>query len=371
MRADRDKRAAILTAEGVRQSQILTAEGEKSAILRAEGKRQSAILEAEGEARAIETVFQAVHENEPDPKLLAYQYLQTCPSSPRPSTFWVIPSEVTSALRSISRAFGDDEQQDTRRRPGGSRPRATAARAAGGQGCGSTAWLWAVRLVTRSGRPRHRAGHVRSTGSGPSRRRRSGGGHRPSPGRGPGAGRRGRAAARTGRCRPGDACLIDRPPAAPRDPQAWPGRRDPGMGRPTKRDRRPARPHRGRRPQPPPAGGERGRRRRTSRSSQASNGARSPRTSTPSVSGASGGRRPGARRRRDRGRPRSLLVGEAPGEGGRLELDQPLGGHLGAVSVAWRWTVHGGRGRRPRGLGGAHQVEELVDGVGGHLGARG
>ena len=80
MRADRDKRAAILTAEGVRQSQILTAEGEKqSAILRAEGKRQSAILEAEGQARAIETVFQAVHENDPDPKLLAYQYLQTLP----------------------------------------------------------------------------------------------------------------------------------------------------------------------------------------------------------------------------------------------------------------------------------------------------
>jgi regulator of protease activity HflC (stomatin/prohibitin superfamily) len=112
MRADRDKRAAILTAEGVRQSQILTAEGEKqSAILRAEGERQSAILKAEGQARAIDTVFQAVHDNDPDPKLLAYQYLQTLPQlaqSPG-STFWVIPSEVTSALRSISRAFGEDE----------------------------------------------------------------------------------------------------------------------------------------------------------------------------------------------------------------------------------------------------------------------
>src|ERR671920_142465 len=42
MRADRDKRAAILTAEGIRQSQILTAEGEKqSAILRAEGQREA------------------------------------------------------------------------------------------------------------------------------------------------------------------------------------------------------------------------------------------------------------------------------------------------------------------------------------------
>jgi regulator of protease activity HflC (stomatin/prohibitin superfamily) len=126
MRADRDKRAAILTAEGVRQSQILTAEGEKqSAILRAEGERQSAILKAEGQARAIETVFQAVHENDPDPKLLAYQYLQTLPqlAQGQGSTFWVIPSEVTSALRSISKAFGADEEppaesSETQRRIG-------------------------------------------------------------------------------------------------------------------------------------------------------------------------------------------------------------------------------------------------------------
>jgi regulator of protease activity HflC (stomatin/prohibitin superfamily) len=114
MRADRDKRAAILTAEGVRQSQILTAEGEKqSAILRAEGERQSAILQAEGQAQAIGTVFQAVHQNDPDPKLLAYQYLQTLPQLAQSSgnTFWVIPSEVTTALRSITRAFGEDERQ--------------------------------------------------------------------------------------------------------------------------------------------------------------------------------------------------------------------------------------------------------------------
>jgi regulator of protease activity HflC (stomatin/prohibitin superfamily) len=113
MRADRDKRAAILTAEGVRQSQILTAEGEKqSSILRAEGERQSAILKAEGQAQAIATVFKAVHDNDPDPKLLAYQYLQTLPQlaqSPG-NTVWVVPSEVTSALRSISRAFGEEEQ---------------------------------------------------------------------------------------------------------------------------------------------------------------------------------------------------------------------------------------------------------------------
>ena len=130
IRADRDKRAAILTAEGVRQSQILTAEGEKqSAILRAEGARQSAILQAEGQAQAIGTVFQAVHDNDPDPKLLAYQYLQTLPQLAQSSgnTFWVIPSEVTTALRSITKAFGEDERQphgasQPEPQPSGSRP---------------------------------------------------------------------------------------------------------------------------------------------------------------------------------------------------------------------------------------------------------
>jgi regulator of protease activity HflC (stomatin/prohibitin superfamily) len=109
MRAEREKRAAILTAEGLRQAKILTAEGEKqSAILSAEGAKQAAILRAEGQAQAIEAVFQAVHDNDPDPKLLAYQYLQTLPQLAQGpgNTFWVIPSEMTTALRSIANAFG-------------------------------------------------------------------------------------------------------------------------------------------------------------------------------------------------------------------------------------------------------------------------
>jgi regulator of protease activity HflC (stomatin/prohibitin superfamily) len=112
MRAEREKRAAILTAEGVRQSKILTAEGEKqSAILMAEGAKQSAILRAEGQAQAIAAVFQAVHDNDPDPKLLAYQYLQTLPQLAQGAgnTFWVIPSEVTTALRSVASAFGSGD----------------------------------------------------------------------------------------------------------------------------------------------------------------------------------------------------------------------------------------------------------------------
>src|SRR5213596_1553998 len=80
MRADREKRAAILQAEGQKQAAILTAEGEKqSSILRAEGQRQAAILQAEGEAKAIDTVFRAIHDGDADPKLLAYQYLQVLP----------------------------------------------------------------------------------------------------------------------------------------------------------------------------------------------------------------------------------------------------------------------------------------------------
>ena len=111
MRAEREKRAAILTAEGVRQSRILTAEGEKqSSILRAEGERQSQILRAEGQAQAIGTVFQAVHRNNADAKVLAYQYLQTLPqlAQSEGNTFWVIPSEVTTALKTLSGAFGGD-----------------------------------------------------------------------------------------------------------------------------------------------------------------------------------------------------------------------------------------------------------------------
>ncbi|MFE6852163.1 SPFH domain-containing protein [Streptomyces sp. NPDC057674] len=110
MRAERDKRAAILGAEGQRQSQILTAEGDKqAAVLRAEGNRTAEILKAEGQSRAIDEVFQAVHRNDPDPKLLAYQYMQMLPQLAQGagSTFWVIPSEVTSALQGVSRAFNE------------------------------------------------------------------------------------------------------------------------------------------------------------------------------------------------------------------------------------------------------------------------
>ena len=108
MRAERDKRAAILTAEGEKQSQILTAEGARQAeILRAEGDAQAAILRADGEAAAIKKVFAAVHEANPDEKVLAYQYLQQLPAiaNGNASKIWVIPAELSGAAEQIIQAF--------------------------------------------------------------------------------------------------------------------------------------------------------------------------------------------------------------------------------------------------------------------------
>jgi regulator of protease activity HflC (stomatin/prohibitin superfamily) len=109
MRAERDRRAAILQAEGYKQSQILTAEGEKqSAILRAEGQKESQALYAEGQSKAIATVFKAIHEGDADPKLLAYQYLQMLPqiAQGEANKVWIIPSEFTQALGQLSSAIG-------------------------------------------------------------------------------------------------------------------------------------------------------------------------------------------------------------------------------------------------------------------------
>jgi len=109
MRAERDRRAAILNAEGVKQSQILTAEGQKqAAVLTAEGEKQAAILRAEGEAQAISTVFEAIHNGKPDPRLLSYQYLQMLPQLAKgdANKVFVIPSEFSQAVGGIGEAFG-------------------------------------------------------------------------------------------------------------------------------------------------------------------------------------------------------------------------------------------------------------------------
>jgi regulator of protease activity HflC (stomatin/prohibitin superfamily) len=105
MRAERDRRAAILTAEGTKQAAILTAEGEqRAAVLTAEGARQAAILRAEGEAKAIATVFEAIHAGDADHKLLSYQYLQMLPKLAEgdANKVFVIPSEFTQAFAGIA-----------------------------------------------------------------------------------------------------------------------------------------------------------------------------------------------------------------------------------------------------------------------------
>jgi regulator of protease activity HflC (stomatin/prohibitin superfamily) len=111
MRADREKRATILQAEGEKQAAILTAEGEKqAAVLRAQGQREATILQAEGQAKAIDTVFKAIHEGNPDPQLLAYQYVQALPqiAQGQSNKVWIIPAEFQQALGRIG--GGDDDK---------------------------------------------------------------------------------------------------------------------------------------------------------------------------------------------------------------------------------------------------------------------
>src|SRR3954469_11664821 len=109
MRAERERRATILNAEGHKQASILTAEGEKqAAVLRAEGDRSSRILQAEGQAKAIKTVFDAIHTADPNPQVLAYQYMQALPQIANGSAnkVWIVPTELTKALDGLGGALG-------------------------------------------------------------------------------------------------------------------------------------------------------------------------------------------------------------------------------------------------------------------------
>ena len=162
MRAEREKRAAILTAEGARQSQILTAEGDKkSKILRAEGDKQAAILRSEGEAQAISQVFSSIHRNDPDPKLLAYQYLQTLPqlANGAGNTFWVIPSEVTTALKAVTSAFSGSGD---RAAAGGTAAAARCRQQPANVACRPRAWRrWRQSLTADRRGHRGRGGRAR------------------------------------------------------------------------------------------------------------------------------------------------------------------------------------------------------------------
>jgi regulator of protease activity HflC (stomatin/prohibitin superfamily) len=131
LRADREKRATILTAEGQRESAIKTAEGQKQAailsaegakqaailtaeaerqsrILRAQGERAARYLQAQGQAKAIEKVFAAIKSGRPTPELLAYQYLQTLPQMAQgdANKVWIVPSDFGKALEGFTRMLG-------------------------------------------------------------------------------------------------------------------------------------------------------------------------------------------------------------------------------------------------------------------------
>src|SRR3984885_5916638 len=128
MRADRDKRAAILSAEGSKQSAILNAEGARqAAVLRARGEAEAAVVRADadataqatrarGQAQAIATVFQAIHEGKPDQRLLAYKYLEMLPEIAQGSAnkLWIVPSELGKAMEGLGDLFGSAGRDGTR-----------------------------------------------------------------------------------------------------------------------------------------------------------------------------------------------------------------------------------------------------------------
>jgi regulator of protease activity HflC (stomatin/prohibitin superfamily) len=135
MKADREKRAMILTAEGNRQAaiteaegakqaQILAAEGAKQAailsaeagrqsqMLRAQGERAAAYMRAQGQAKAIEKTFAAIKAGRPTPEMLAYQYLQTLPEMARgdANKVWVVPSDFNAALQGFAKQLATPGQ---------------------------------------------------------------------------------------------------------------------------------------------------------------------------------------------------------------------------------------------------------------------
>lgn len=135
MKADREKRATILMAEGQREADIKTAEGEKQArilaaegekhasilaaeaerqaeILRAEGRRAARYLEAQGEARAIQKINASIKSAKITPEVLAYQYLEKLPliAEGDSSTLWMIPSQFGNSLEQFAKAMAKKDE---------------------------------------------------------------------------------------------------------------------------------------------------------------------------------------------------------------------------------------------------------------------
>ncbi len=130
MKAERDKRAMILQAEGLRQSQIEKAEGEKQSkilaaeaekeanIRRAEGLKESQLLEAEGKAKAIEQIAiaeaeaimkvnQAIIDSGTDERVIALKQVEALKEmANNPANKLILPNETLSSLGSIA-AIGE------------------------------------------------------------------------------------------------------------------------------------------------------------------------------------------------------------------------------------------------------------------------
>ena len=139
MKAERNRRAVVLEADGAREAAITRAEGQKqSVILASEAVRQQAILEAEGEAdairavadaeaAAIRSVYGAIHDGDPTPDLLAVKYLEALGTvADGRATKIFLPADMSATLGSlgaIAELFTGDE-------PEGDGPEASARDAA-------------------------------------------------------------------------------------------------------------------------------------------------------------------------------------------------------------------------------------------------
>jgi len=115
MKAEREKRAVILDAEGVRQAQIERAEGEKrAAILGAEGQAEAVrkkadaekyrqVAVAEGEAKAIVNVFNAIHEGKPTNELISLKYFEVLQAlADGKATKFFLPMEASGIMSSVA-----------------------------------------------------------------------------------------------------------------------------------------------------------------------------------------------------------------------------------------------------------------------------
>jgi len=104
MKAERDRRAMILEAEGAKKSAILKAEGEAEAIKKvADADKYEKLTVAKGEAEAIETVYDAIHRGRPTNDLIAIKYLEALQKmADGQATKIFLPIEASGILGSVA-----------------------------------------------------------------------------------------------------------------------------------------------------------------------------------------------------------------------------------------------------------------------------